>query len=313
MSYSSCSSDTRKIGGDRMENLDNETIVKRIQQGTGNRDELLEMLWNQNIRLVRKIIHESTGLDHWKDQDFEDLEQQAFLGILESVSRFDFDQGNRFFTYATYYIIKSIRKYYDRYCQSLRIPPAMRAKIKRYMKAREELQASGQIPTDSALMERLGMSEKEFRNVSVSAQKVGLISLNSYLEENDKDSGIVMDMVSDPSQDTEKASDSVYFQELHNTLTAALGTLSAKECEIIYARFYRNQTLDQISDIMNCSRQNIECHTKNAFRKLRMGRYGKELASFLPQRQEKRAIRKIDRIKEHKTEGLSEREKELLL
>lgn len=295
-----------------MSQMDNETIVRQLQNGQGNQQQLLELLWNQNIRLVRKIIHESTGLDHW-DQDFEDLEQQAFIGIMESVNRFDFSQGNRFFTYATHYIIKSIRKYYDQYCQSLRIPPAMRAKIKRYMKAREELQASGQIPTDSALMERLGMSEKEFRNVSVSVQKVGLISLNSYLEENDKDSGIVMDMVSDPSQDTEKASDSVYFQELHNTLTAALGTLSAKECEIIYARFYRNQTLDQISDIMNCSRQNIECHTKNAFRKLRMGRYGKELASFLPQRQEKRAIRKIDRIKEHKTEGLSEREKELLL
>ena len=294
-----------------MSQMDNETIVRQLQNGQGNQQQLLELLWNQNIRLVRKIIHESTGLDHW-DQDFEDLEQQAFIGIMESVNRFDFSQGNRFFTYATHYIIKSIRKYYDQYCQSLRIPPAMRAKIKRYMKAREELQASGQIPTDSVLMERLGMSEKEFRNVSVSAQKVGLLSLNSYLEENDKDSGTVMDMVSDPSQDTEKASDSVYFQELHNTLTAALGTLSAKECEIIYPRFYCNQTLDQISDIMNCSRQNIECHIKKAFRKLRMGKYGKELASFLPQRQEKRAISKIDRIKEHKTEGLSEREKGLI-
>ena len=295
-----------------MSRMDNETIVRQLQNGQGNQQQLLELLWNQNIRLIRKIIHESTGLDHW-DQDFEDLEQQAFIGIMESVNRFDFDQGNRFFTYATHYIIKSIRKYYDQYFQSLRIPPVMRAKIKRYMKAREELQASGQVPTDSALMERLGMSEKEFRNVSVSVQKVGLLSLNSYLEENDKDSGTVMDMVSDQSQDTEKASDSVYFQELHNTLMAALETLSAKECEIIYARFYRNQTLDQISDIMNCSRQNIECHTKKTFRKLRMGKYGKELASFLPQRQEKRAIRKIDRIKEHKTEGLSEREKELLL
>lgn len=163
-----------------MSQMDNETIVRQLQNGQGNQQQLLELLWNQNIRLVRKIIHESTGLDHW-DQDFEDLEQQAFIGIMESVNRFDFSQGNRFFTYATHYIIKSIRKYYDQYCQSLRIPPAMRAKIKRYMKAREELQASGQIPTDSALMERLGMSEKEFRNVSVSVQKVGLISLNSYL------------------------------------------------------------------------------------------------------------------------------------
>lgn len=291
-----------------MRQMDNETIVKQIQNGQGDRKQLLELLWNQNIPLVRKIIHDSTGLDQW-DQDFEDLEQQAFIGIMESVYRFDFSQGNRFFTYATHYIIKSLRKYYDRYCQSLRIPPAMRSKIKRYMKAREELQASGQVPTDKAIMECLGMSEKEFRNVNDIIQKVGLVSLDSRLEEHNNDSGTLLDIVPDPSQNTESASGSVYLQELHNALMSALGTLSGKESEIIYAHFYCNQTLGQISNIMNCSRQNIECHMKSAFRKLRTGKYGKELASFLPERKEKRAIKRI----EHKTHGLSEREKDLLL
>lgn len=295
-----------------MSRMENETIVKMLQNGQGDQQQLLEMLWKQNISLVRKIIQESTGIERW-NQDFEDLEQQAFLGILESIGRYDFSQGNRFFTYATHYIVKSLRKYYDRYCQSLRIPPVMRAKIKSYMRAREELQASGQVTTDKALMESLGMSEKEFQNVSDSIQKVGLISLDRQLEENDKDSGTLLDMVSDPSQNTESASDSVYLQELHNTLTAALGTLTERECEIIYARFYKNQTLEQIGDILHCSKGNIDCHIRNAFRKLRHGKYGKELASFLPDRQERQAIRKINRESERKTAGLSAQEKDLLL
>ena len=162
-------------------------------------------------------------------------------------------------------------------------------------------------------MESLGMSEKEFRNVSDSIQKVGLVSLDSRLEENDKDSGTLLDMVSDPSQNTESASDSVYLQELHNTLTAALGTLSMRECEIIYARFYKGQTLEEIGDTLHCSKGNIDCHIQNAFRKLRRGKYGKELASFLPDQQERRAIRNINRESERKTAGLSEQEKELLL
>lgn len=293
-----------------MENLDNETIVKRIQQGTGNRDELLEMLWNQNIRLVRKIIHESTGLDHWKEQDFEDLEQQAFLGILESVSRFDFDQGNRFFTYATHYIIKSIRKYYDRYGQSLRIPPAMRAKVKRYVSAREELKAeSGQYPSDTTLCEHLGMSDQEFRNVSDTVRKLKLTSLDSYIQDGDKDSGTVLDIVSDPAQNTERASDSVYLQELHKTLTAALDTLPKIECEIIYGKFYQGQTLAQIADILGCSRQNVSQHLKESYRKLRRGKYGKELASFLPDKAKNRVIKK----REREFVGLSDSEKDLLL
>ena len=284
-----------------MGRMENETIVKMLQDGQGDQQQLLEMLWKQNVSLVRKIIQESTGIERW-NQDFEDLEQQAFLGILESISRYDFSQGNRFFTYATHYIV-----------QSLRIPPAMRAKIKSYMRAREELQASGQVPTDKALMESLGMSEKEFQNVSDSIQKVGLVSLDSRLEENDKDSGTLLDMVSNSSQDIESASDSVYLQELHNTLTAALGTLSIRECEIIYARFYKGQTLEEIGDTLHCSKGNIDCHIQNAFRKLRRGKYGKELASFLPDRQEQRAIRNINLESERKTAGLSEQEKDLLL
>lgn len=295
-----------------MSRMENETIVKMLQNGQGNQQQLMEMLWNQNISLVRKIIHASTGMDQW-NQDFEDLEQQAFLGIMESINRYDFSQGNRFFTYATHYIIKSLRKYYDRYCQSLRIPPAMRAKIKSYMRALEELRVSGQTPTDKVLMEMLGMSEKEFRNVSDSIQKVGLISLDRQLEENDKESASLLDTVSDPLQNTESASESVYLQELHSTLTAALGTLTERECEIIYARFYKNQTLEQIGDILHCSKGNIDYHIRNAFRKLRHGKYGKELASFLSGQQEQWAIRKINRESERKTAGLSAQEKDLLL
>lgn len=98
-----------------------------------------------------------------------------------------------------------------------------------------------------------------------------------------------------------------------NTLTAALGTLSMRECEIIYARFYKGQTLEEIGDTLHCSKGNIDCHIQNAFRKLRRGKYGKELASFLPDQQERRAIRNINRESERKTAGLSEQEKELLL
>nr|DAK19111.1 MAG TPA: DNA directed RNA polymerase subunit [Caudoviricetes sp.] len=90
-----------------MGRMENEIIVKMLQDGQGDQQQLLEMLWKQNVSLVRKIIQESTGIERW-NQDFEDLEQQAFLGILESISRYDFSQGNRFFTYATHYIVKSL-------------------------------------------------------------------------------------------------------------------------------------------------------------------------------------------------------------
>lgn len=68
---------------------DNESIVKQIQSGQGNRQELLERLWTDNLGLIRKIIHRLTGLQYGYPpdrEDFEDLEQQAFIGIMDSVT-----------------------------------------------------------------------------------------------------------------------------------------------------------------------------------------------------------------------------------
>ncbi len=71
---------------------DNESIVKQIQTGQGNRQELLERLWTDNLGLIRKIIHRLTGLQYGYPpdrEDFEDLEQQAFIGIMDSVQHYD--------------------------------------------------------------------------------------------------------------------------------------------------------------------------------------------------------------------------------
>ncbi len=67
-----------------MAGQDNETIVTLIQSGQGNRNELLTELWKNNIGLVRKIIHQLTGLDRKRDrQDFgsKTLENQGFPGF----------------------------------------------------------------------------------------------------------------------------------------------------------------------------------------------------------------------------------------
>ena len=93
----------------------NEQIVSQIQSVVGDRQELLTELWVSNMGLVQKIIHQATGLQrNVHRQDFEDLEQQAFIGIMEAVRRYDPAAGVKFFTYAESYIRKSIYKYYDK-------------------------------------------------------------------------------------------------------------------------------------------------------------------------------------------------------
>lgn len=295
-----------------MEKVSNEAIVESIQRGEGNRKELLAVLWNNNIRFVRKIIHESTGLESWKEterQDFEDLEQQAFLGMMDAISGYDCCHGYKFLTYAKPYIIKSIFRYYYRFGQMLRVPEYMRARIKAYMKAKSNLSNAGEPVTREILREHLGMTEQELDNIEVGIQRLELKSLDSYLKADDKESGTVKDMIADQVRIDETASDSVYLDELHRTLTAALSRLPDVEREIITDRFYHEYSVKYIAKMRGCTSWNIHLHLKMAYERMRTGKYGRELASFLPEQAIIRAERKIARdFKE-----LTEEERGLLL
>lgn len=293
-------------------NWDNESIVKQIQTGQGNRNELLERLWTDNLSLIRKIIHELTGLEHWKwsdRQDFEDLEQQAFLGLLDCIPHFDSTKGTKFFTFATAYIRKSVYKYYDRASQALRIPAYMRKRIRDYIGEKERLREKGLPPTDEMIQERLGMSDNALRETLLAIRKLDLQRLDSYLNESDKESGTVLDMLDSIENTSETATESVHDRELHDLLRSAIQSLPKTEREIITARHFQRMGTSQIASAMNCTSQNVSQHAKSAYKKIRIGKYGKELATFLPERASLQAEKRIqDEFKE-----LSEQERDLLI
>ena len=43
----------------------NEEIIQQIQRNQGDKTELIEKLWLENLGLIRKIIKELTGLDYY--------------------------------------------------------------------------------------------------------------------------------------------------------------------------------------------------------------------------------------------------------
>lgn len=291
---------------------DNESIVNQIQTGQGNRNELLERLWTDNIGLIRKIIHELTGLDRgkWSDrQDFEDLEQQAFIGIMESVHRYYSTKGMKFFSFASYYIRQSVYRYYDFSGQILRIPAYMRKRIRDYIGERERLREKGLPATDEMIQERLGMSDRALRETLRAIQKLELQRLDSYLNESDSNSGTILDMIAGIENTSETATESVHDRELHELLRFALQELPEPERYVLIARHYQGHNTRQIASEMNCTSQNVSRLAKSAYRKIRTGKYGKELSTFLPERASHRAEKRIqDEFKE-----LSEQERDLLI
>lgn len=291
---------------------DNESIVRQIQKGQGSRDELLEKLWTDNLGLIRKIIHEMTGLERgkWSDlQDFEDLEQQAFLGIMESIPQYDSEKGIKFFSFAYHYIRKSIMRYYDRAGQTMRIPEYMRAHIRAYMREKERQRTENEPATDESIRKALGMSDITWQSVTRAIQKLELQRLDNYLNESDKESGTILDMIASNESTSETAIISTNERELHALLRLALQALPKTERNVIMARYYQGHSLRYIAKSMNCSHQYVSQLSISAYKRIRTGKYAQELLSFLPERAMHRAERRIqDDFKE-----LSEQERDLLI
>ena len=109
------------------------------------------------------------------------------------------------------------------------------------------------------------------------------------------------------SSDT--ATESVHDRELHELLRSALQELPEPERNVLIARHYQRHSAKHIASEMNCTAQNVSRLTKSAYQRIRTGKYGKELSTFLPERAIHRAEKRIqDEFKE-----LSEQERDLLI
>lgn len=291
---------------------DNESIVKQIQTGQGNRQELLERLWTDNLGLIRKIIHRLTGLQYGYPpdrEDFEDLEQQAFLGILESIRYYDSSQGIKFFSFAQHYIRKSVYRYYDKSIQALRIPAYMRKHIRDYMREKDRLREIGEPVTNEILQERLQLSDKTFETTIQAIQKLELQRLDSYLNESDKESGTILDIIAGNENTSETALASSYDTDLKVLLRSALQELPEMERQVLNARHFQRMNVRQIACLLNCTPQYVSHLAKSAYKKIRTGKYGQELLTFLPEHAMYQAEKRIqDEFKE-----LSEKERDLLI
>lgn len=81
--------------------MSNEELAARIKDG---KQEYIEILWNQNQGIIRKIA----GRYLWRAQlmryDFEDLTQECYFALVSAVDAYKPEGGYMFITYLVYHI-----------------------------------------------------------------------------------------------------------------------------------------------------------------------------------------------------------------
>ena len=119
-------------------------------------------LVERNLRLVVHVAKRYRG----SGLPFEDLIQEGNLGLIRAADRFDPEKGNRFSTYATWWIRQAVGRAVSDKRRTIRLPVHMGEKIRKVGRLCGLLSVElGREPTEEEVAERLGWTVEQVREV----------------------------------------------------------------------------------------------------------------------------------------------------
>ena len=206
-----------------------------------------------NLRLVISVASKFRN----RGVPFNDLIQEGNIGLLRALRRFDFKLGNKFSTYAIWWIKNNIMRALSEQSRVVRLPLHMIQQINAINRAEQQfIQQTGRAPEVEELAAELDMPVA--RVSSIRKMACQSISLQAAIS-NDEDSGVFSDLIFDSN--TVMPGEDMNTRGVYENLHAILRTLPEREQQILILRYglFGQPALafDEISRRFNLSRERI--------------------------------------------------------
>lgn len=247
-----------------------------IQNGTPEEQEYAKAeMVSRNLRYVVSVARRyvATGMS------FDDLIQEGNLGLIKATEKYDPTSGNRFTTYATWWIRQSITRAIADKARNIRLPVHMSEKLRKLRMLQSEYEKEGKPVDKQAIAAAMEMEESQLE--ALMEITFDTVSMDTPVgEEND---ATLSDFI--PDSRFGNPEETAMENDLANSVKVMISCLTDRERQVIEARFGLNgkraKTLKEVGNSMGVTRERIRQIEAKAIRKMKNPKRSLHLKDYL--------------------------------